>query len=281
VSVGELLKRGGISTLAGENGQTVKTDQYKNWYLYTIGEICGLYRMIFDGAQPGIGISFVAFPHAALTDMLTGHGADGYALYQALRSVTVSSDAARHSTILTLYFSDPASEGSYRIADTYLEMLAQRTENGILAAPTHYATCSDTDQEYARVVESLRYLSSRYPDLLLWENDRPTGIRIADPDALTATERQAILSLYTMNVTECSFAAEVAAHALGCDNKLMTMLGGYERWKISDMAVGFYSSAAGTVARMSNEFGFYNLNSTAVKSQETAHPHRKGEYAVS
>jgi hypothetical protein len=281
VSVDTLLTRGGVASLTDENGQTVPIDKYGKWYLYAVGEICGLYRMVFDGAQPGIGISFVAFDLTTLTDMLEGKDTNGYLLYKALRSVTVSSDATRHSTALTAYFADPVSEGAYHVAEVYLSLLVQRAEHGILAAPTHYGTCSVSDQEYARVVEALRYLSSLYPDLILWENERPTGIRVANPMTLTPPEKQAILSLYTMNVTECSFAAEVAAHALGCDDRLMTMLGGYERWKISDMAVGFYSNAAGTVARMSNEFGFYNLNSTAVKSQEAAHPYRKGEYAVS
>ena len=149
--------------------------------------------------------------------------------------------------------------------------------DSLVEVPAHYAACSDEDAEFLRVAEALRYLDHRHPGLILWENDRPAQIRIADQTALTDYEKQAILALYTMDVTFCSFAAEVAVHAMMCNqNAAMS----YERCKIADMAVGEYNGTAGFLARLDNEYGFYNLNSTAVKSQEEHHPSYAGEYAA-
>ena len=267
ISLPTLLERGGVTDFTGT--------AYGDWYLYTVGEVCGLYYM----RKAGVGVSFVALSEEALLGCLEGTEGAAQALQTELEGVTRASADSRHSIALTSYFSNPATDGAYRIAEAYLSTVAATAVDGIVAVPAHYGTCDPTDGEYVRVLEAVRYLENLHPGLILWENDRPVGIRISDASHLAGHEKQAIQAFYTMNVTLCSFASEVAVHAAGCDNWLILKYYGYNRCKIADMAVGTYNATAGMVARWENEFGFYNLDSMAVKEQEARHPEYVGEYA--
>lgn len=267
LSVSALLERGGVTDLTG--------DAYGDWYLYTVGEVCGLYYM----RKAGVGISFVALPAETLLGCLEGAEGGADALLTALDGVTRSSADTRHSVELTSYFSNPATDGAYRVAEVYLSLVSATATDGIVSVPAHYRSCDPADGEYVRVLEAARYLESLHPGLILWENDRPVGVRVADASRLSGYEKQALQAFYTMNVTLCSFASEVAVHAAGCDNWLILKYYGYNRCKIADMAVGTYNATAGMVARWENEFGFYNLDSMTVKAQEARHPEYVGEYA--
>lgn len=267
LSIRALLERGGVADFA--------EGAYEDWYLYTVGEVCGLYYM----RKAGVGISFVALPDETLLGCLDGAEGATDALQAALDGVTRSSADTRHSVQLTSYFSNPATDGAYRIAEVYLSSIAATAIDGIVPVPAHYRSCDPADGEYARVLEAVRYLEGLHPGLILWENDRPVGIRVSDPSHPANHEKQVLQAFYTMNVTLCSFASEVAVHAAGCDNWLILKYYGYNRCKIADMAVGTYNATAGMVARWENEFGFYNLDSMAVKAQEARHPEYVGEYA--
>ncbi len=274
VSLGELLERGGITELVNDQGETSPTSHYGSWYLYTLGDICSLFYMRTGTESSGAGISFIELDFEALKTCLESGETQAH-LKDMLTAVTTASADGRHCEALTTYFGDSLSGGSYLLAETFVEAVISGVSDGVVSSPSHYATCSVEDAEFVRVTQALRYLNSRYPELILWEGDRPVGIRIANPESPTAQEKQAVLTLYTMDVTFCSFAAEVAVHANMC---AMDFMGSYDRCKIADMAAGAYSSTAGVIARWDNEFGFYNLNSTAVRSQEENHPDYKGEY---
>lgn len=267
ISLPTLLERGGVTDFTGT--------AYGDWYLYTVGEVCGLYYM----RKAGVGVSFVALSDETLLGCLEGTEGAAQALQTELEGVTRASADSRHSIALTSYFSNPATDGAYRIAEAYLGTVAATAVDGVVAVPAHYVTCDPADGEYVRVLEAARYLESLHSGLILWENDRPVGIRISEASHLSGYEKQALQAFYTMNVTLCSFASEVAVHAAGCDNWLILKYYGYNRCKIADMAVGTYNATAGMVARWENEFGFYNLDSMAVKAQEAQHPEYVGEYA--
>lgn len=277
LSLSELLTRVGITELVNDKGEMSSVRNYGSWYLYAVGDVCSLFYMRSGTESSGVGVSFIELDFEALKTCLESGETQAH-LKDMLTAVTVASAVGRHSEVLTGYFGDPLSGGSYLMAETFAEFVASGALDGIVAAPVHYATCSVEDAEFLRVTKALRYLNERYPALVLWEEDRPVGIRIANPAALTAQEKQAILALYTMDVTFCSFAAEVAVHANMC---VLNFMGSYDRCKIADMAVGSYSNTAGVIARWDNEFGFYNLNSTAVKTQEENHPEHIGEYPSS
>ena len=277
VSLGEILERGGITELSSARGESTPVSRYADWYLYTVGDTCSLFYMRTGTEASGMGVSFIELNFDTVRACLDkGEAPD--TLKDHLTEVTTASAAGRHTPVLTDYFRDSLSGGAYLMADTFVQAVGARGAEGIVSAPTHYATCPMDDQEFVRVTEARHYLSGLYPDLILWEGDHPMGIRVADGEALSTLEKQAILTLYTMDVTFCSFAAEVAVHAMMCE---LNYMGSYDRCKIADMAVGLYSNTAGALARWENEFGFYNLSSTAVKSQEEQHPNYKGEYAPS
>jgi hypothetical protein len=274
-SVGDILTRAGYTHLISE----VLPPNNPDWYLFAVGETYGLYSMRTSGSVIGADVSFVALDPEPLLALVQGETDRAADLTYALATVTKSSGGGKHSTVLSGYFADPASSGAYVIAEAYVKVLIAHAQEGTVSAPAHYATCPADDQELIRVIDALRYLDTLHEGLILWDGDRPAGVRIGDTESPTAYEKQAVLALHTMNVTFCSFAAEIAAHAAGCDNVLINLFYGYDRCKISDMAVQKYSSTAGTVARWDNDFGFYNLNSTGVKKQEKAHPEHTGEYA--
>lgn len=279
VSLYEVLTRAGVTSLADAAGETVPASKYRYWFLYAMDGTYSLYRLMLTGEQPGMGVSFVSLDGEILLNALD-RGAEAYpALSEALHNATRGSSPAPHSRILTAYFANPASLGSYLLAEILLTRIAGTAADGVVAAPAHYAACSVTDREYLRVTEALGWLSERHPGLVLWDAERPAGIRLSNGLDLLPHEKQALLCLYTMNVTVCSFAAEISAHAAGCDNSFIASFFGTDQWKITDLVVSPYSSAAGTVARWDNAFGFYNLNSTAVKDQEKHHPAYAGEYA--
>ena len=272
VSLGDILERGGLHEAAGGGAPS---DQFENLYLYTLGDACSLFYMRTDATNAGAGISFIELDFGVFKTVLES-GKASVALYEALTRVTIAPANGRHNPVFTDYFGDPAASGAYLIAETFVTAVAARSEERTVTAPTHYATCPAEDAELVRVTEALRYLDGVHPDLILWEGDRPAGVRVGNREALTPYEKQAILTLYTMDVTFCSFAAEVAVHAMMCDQNFMNS---YNRCKIADMAPGVYSDTAGAIARWENEYGFYNLASTAVKGQEEKHPDYKGEYA--
>ena len=275
VSLGDILERGGMTVLPETAGGGARSDRFGSWYLYTLGDACSLFYMRTHATNAGAGISFIELDFGVLkTSLETGEVSA--ALTQSLTEVTTASANGRHNPVFTDYFRDPAASGAYLIAETFVTAVVAHDEEQTVTAPTHYATCPAEDAELVRVTEALRYLDGVHPDLILWEGDRPTGVRVRDREALMPYEKQAILTLYTMDVTFCSFAAEVAVHAMMCDQNFMNS---YNRCKIADMAPGVYSDTAGAIARWDNEYGFYNLAGTAVKGQEEKHPDYKGEYA--
>lgn len=276
VSLGDILTRAGVEEISDAAGEVQPVTHYESWYLYTLGNTCSMFYMRTDSQSAGMGVSFIELNFDVLRLCLEKQDEGGEALL-ALTEVTSASAQGVHTYALTNYFQSPASEGAYLMAECFVEAVTATAVDSLVEVPAHYAACSDEDAEFLRVAEALRYLDHRHPGLILWENDRPAQIRIADQTALTDYEKQAILALYTMDVTFCSFAAEVAVHAMMCNqNAVMS----YERCKIADMAVGEYNGTAGFLARLDNEYGFYNLNSTAVKSQEEHHPSYAGEYAA-
>lgn len=274
VSLGTILERGGITELPRGEDTPNPVSRYADWYLYTLDDTCSLFYMRTGTQSSGAGVSFIELDFRVIQDCLDS-GVAVEAVNEALLSATKASESGRHNPVLTAYFENPLSDGAYLIADAFVDAVASESADSVLPAPAHYATCSAQDAEFVRVTEALRYLDELHPGLILWENDRPNRVSLGSREALTPYEKQAILTLYTMDVTFCSFAAEVAVHAKMC---AQNFLGSYDRCKIADMAVGTYSNTAGALARWENEFGFYNLNSTAVKSQEEHHPTYKGEY---
>ena len=113
--------------------------------------------------------------------------------------------------IITTYFNTVASDGSYLIAETYVDMIAQTAINGYIPLPESFETSVARD----RVVGVLNQINeSAINDggnaIYEGEADR---IRINNPSNLSHLEKCAILATHTANVCFNSFAAEVQFHA--------------------------------------------------------------------
>ena len=153
LSLSELLTRVGITELVNDKGEMSSVRNYGSWYLYAVGDVCSLFYMRSGIESSGVGVSFIELDFEALKTCLESGETQAH-LKDMLTAVTVASAVGRHSEVLTGYFGDPLSGGSYLMAETFAEFVASGALDGIVAAPVHYATCSVEDAEFLRVTKA-------------------------------------------------------------------------------------------------------------------------------
>lgn len=189
---------------------------YDDWYLFSVsrGEtVYGLLKMreqehdffpgFADRDDPGITVSFIPFDLSALLGI--SHEEETLrAFVNAFRRVT-DLHGQHHHPVLQQYFSDPAANGSYLIADAYLTKLLSMAEGGILALPERMANAPK------RVLSAIRRYNQQSGKTIC---DLSAGcLYISDPEHPTREERLCLLTVHTGNPSFHSFSAEVKFHA--------------------------------------------------------------------
>ena len=215
-----LLERGIWDTGISEINKADTESYYDDWHLYQIcrgSTVYGLVKLreqehdyvpgFSDRDDPSVTVSFVAFPLVALTALPRGYGPEAVEMRRfisAFRDVT-DRFPQRHDPILQAYFSDPASEGSYLIAEAYVRKLLALFPDGHVPFPDHFFLAS---QRLLQGFDQLNRAAGRC--LIDTENQR---IHITNPSAPTLEEQQALLAFHTGNLSYNSFASEVKFHA--------------------------------------------------------------------
>ena len=276
---------------------------FDDWYLFCVNNgtsvSYGLYKMreqeydSYDGNDPGITISFIGLDITKLTDCFNNNtNANKYALYQALTRVT-GPGSYEADDIITSYFANTSSDGSYLIADKYVYFLVNRVSENTISAPDNLVSIFEEievidesldnvflDNNARLYLVNKKAALQRIPNALVGINDvagtqifniNDYTITVQNKNTITLYERQAILACFTADVTFNSFAAEVEFHADAVNSwqSSIPWLGDmwYEAAIRADMAVG-----------EDEESGFYDvyydLNSSIVRAQANAH----GEY---
>lgn len=215
-----LLEKGIRNTgLSSANKADVES-YYDDWHLYRVSRERTVYGLVklreqehdyvpgfSDRDEPSVTVSFIAFPLETLTGLPQGCPPEAPAMgrfMEAFRDVT-ERFPQRHDPVLQRYFSDPASEGSYLIAESYVRKLLFLFPDGHVPFPDHYFLASK------RLLRGFAQLNRAGGHCVI--DTQRQRIRIADPTAPTLAEQQALLAFHTGNLSYNSFAAEVKFHA--------------------------------------------------------------------
>lgn len=217
----ELLKERGIQDTGISPVNPADVDSYfDDWHLYCVTREKRVYGLVklreqehdyvpgfSDRDEPCVTVSFVAFPLETL-EALSHECLPGDSRMQtfvgAFRDVT-ERFPQQHDPVLQQYFSDPASEGSYLIAQTYLKKLLTLFPDGCIPFPDHYRLASP------RLLQGLEIRNRAAGRAIAdFSNAR---ICLADAASPTLEEQQVLLALHTGNLSFNSFAAEVKFHA--------------------------------------------------------------------
>lgn len=201
-----------------EIGDGVKVDLYDDWFLTGVRDDKGtLTYTLIKMREPGDaqGASGSAVPFIAL-DMdacsksfgkvirgkqLTDE--DKAELYKAFSDVT--NGEGKENVVLRDYFANPASDGSYVIADCIVDKNTHDggiNKNGVLEISYDY----DVFDEYAK--EHLEALQKKG----IYDKEKHT-IQVRDVNHLSQDEYNAILTVTTGNIDAYSFAGENVFHA--------------------------------------------------------------------
>ena len=223
-----------------------------------------------DGDTPGVTISFISFDGEKLTRCLLDPTDENRKKLNTEINRVVAYKGQRHHNALKRYFKNPQSEGSYLVADTYINTMAAFVEGGCLTLPQVY---KDLVQQSISYKESSRF--SRLPHFIKSLNEQANDlvcddekIFIKNKSNLSENERLAILATHTGNTSLYSFAAEVEYHA-----RFLTPLA---KIKIPFFGRSVYDSAIRADMTVGDtEFQgtapFYKANSKIVKRQYALH----------
>lgn len=189
---------------------------FDDWHLFRLGQnptVCGLAKLreqehdflpgFSDRDDPAVTISFVAFPLETLEALSPGDTPGSPAMERfvdAFRDVT-ERFSRPHDSQLQRYFSNPASLGSYAIANAYVGKILSLFPDGRIPLPDRFLLAP------RRLLAGLEQLGG---DLYC---PGEKCLKIRDPKNPTLREQQAILAVHTCNLTFNSFAAEVKFHA--------------------------------------------------------------------
>lgn len=271
---------------------------YDDWYIMAVPHgndyTYGLFKMReqeidgYDGDDPGVTISFVEFNINLLLQCISNPStANRYYLLSQLDQVT-GPGSFDHSESLAAYFRNPASKGSYLIAEEYVKFIAGTSVNGYIYAPNKYrerlaeleevieAILIENDLDELRVLAYRLETLQRIPNAINSNNTaagyevyntNTNQIIIRNPNSLSIYEKYAILATHTANVTFNSFAAEVLYHADFLDSIGAIWPSNYERALRADMGIGEEYESGITDQ-------YYDLDSDIVQEQIDYH----GEY---
>ena len=222
-SLAEILERGNILDFPDEDGTRLACDKFSDdWFLYAVpGENGHVYSLLklreqehdaegdlpADGDTPGVTISFISFACEALQNCFAQPTDENRKKLDCEIDRVVARRGQRHHAALKQYFTNPASEGAYFVADLYVKHLVSFAANGTLAVPEHYREIArNKNSRMRRLVESFNQAAGG----VVCDHEK---IFIQNADALTEYECSVILFTHTGNPSRYSFAAEVEYHA--------------------------------------------------------------------
>lgn len=230
-SIADILIGLGITTFPNAQDQEREFGRFfDDWFLYAVpgdsGHIYSLVKMReqefdanssipADGDTPGVTISFIAFNTAAMASCLADPQPTNRKALAAELDRVVAARKQTHHPALKHYFNSAEAEGTYLIADMYVQRIAALASDGCIAVPVHYAKLRQRSSS-----PNARRAQTRVPDFITANNDAAgcivcdhEKIYIRNTACLTVYEKRAILATHTANVSFHSFAAEVRYHA--------------------------------------------------------------------
>lgn len=285
-SLADILARKGITVFPNDQNQERQCSRFfDDWYLYAVpegqGHVFSLFKMReqesdaaeaipADGDTPGITVSFIAFDTAILALCLSDPQPENRAALNREINRVVAARGQRHHKALKDYFSSPKAEGSYLIAELYVQKIASLAKDGSISVPKHYEVI------YARSRKPRASQKSTRLPRFLEANNQAAGRCVCDHSriylqnaaSLSPEETLAILATHTANVSFHSFAAEVRYHA--------RFLVWYARIPIPFLGKSVYVSAIRADMTIDDtEFEgpapFYRLDSKWVAEQQKYH----------
>lgn len=212
-----LLHRMDISDTGISSLNKRDVDSYfDDWHLYAVHEkVYSLIKLreqehdylpgFADRDDPAVTVSFQPFPIQALEALPRGAGPDCPEMERfvdCFRDVT-ERFTLRHDALLQRYFSDPASDAGYLIADTYIKKILALNPGGRIPLPDKFSAAPK------RLLEGIREITAGTGIF------RPEEgcLYISDTAAPTPAEQRAILAVHTGCLSSNSFAAEIQFHA--------------------------------------------------------------------
>lgn len=300
-SLADILKSRSITNLYNEDHTAHRVDlYYDDWYVCAVeGSNRTIYSLIKmrepetdngDGNSPGVTVCFVEFDIAALVSCLGSNSmTENVKLYQEVSNV-VESLESQHSSALETYYKAAAAKGAYLIAEMYVQYIASLANGGVINAPENYIELINEIERYDEYIlaassdnnavielsNQKNYLN-RVPKALS-EINKKAGRTIFsnnkiylsnDAKNLSIYEKQAILALFTGDVTFNSFAAEIVYHAANLTNELFIKLDYYPDLIRADIILETSYSFYKTLVD-----DYLDLESELVQDQVNAH----GEY---
>ena len=249
-SLAHILNSAKISTLydtVNTSKQPSVYSYYDDWYLFAVPAgstyTYGLYKMReqehdgeggnADGDDPGVTISFVQLNTNILFNCLNTKSRESCLALNSEIDRVVQTPKEDYDSDIQVYFSNPASEGAYLIAETYTKFIASTAVNGNIPASDQYLSLLESIEEINSYLEN-PYITATAKTVLLEqkqklmripnglaENNEKAGytvsssnqIYIKSPLSPSSYEQYAILMMCTANVTYNSFAAEVKFHS--------------------------------------------------------------------
>lgn len=297
VSLSTILVRNGIDALIdNENNSSPCTAYFDDWYLFSVSNTFGLVKMREqesdndDGNDPGVTVSFITFQLNKLINCINNHSSQNKKDLWTHINHVVSSEGMKHDEIMYNYFSNPASDAPYLIAERYISFIASTVKSGVIEIPDKCKKVIANYQELQSIISSPSFgmmdpstqaalikqkeKAGRVPEALIANNNKAgydifknEKIYIKNTNDLTMYEKYAILMSHTSTVTFNSFAAEVKFHAVALKDFFSFSGWYYEKAIRADIAIGEeYESGVFDA--------YYNLNSDLVKEQIKYH----GEY---
>ena len=285
-SVSDILAQKNIFEFSDSDGNLFKCNRFFNdWFLYAVPNgreytysLLKMREQEFDlkeddpsdGDTPGVTISFIALNYKTLLDCLDNPSYDNsFKLNNEINRVVVYKRQL-HDKSLKKYFKNPASNGSYLVANLYTSHIANMAPDGFLKVPEYYkeivhkSISYKNSNKFARLpqfIESLNHAAG----YIVCDNEK---IYIKNSKNLTEYETAAILATHTGNTSIYSFAAEVEYHA--------RFLVSFLKIKIPFFRKSIYESAIrADMTICDNEFEgpapFYRSNSKIVKRQCMLH----------
>lgn len=209
---------------------------------------------------PSSAIAFVSYDIEKLINCLVNTSYDNKLVCEneTNRVIYCKKDNCVHNDSIQKYFSNPASEGAYLIAEAYVSKIMGTVKSGSLAVPAN--TIAKNDDRIWNALSSINQRAGR----TVYADNKIYFLDSKNPDYY---EKIAILVTHTGNASFNSYAAEVKFHSDGLKNVLSWKY--YESCLKSDMAVG-----EEVHEWITEWFFYYNLESGIVKEQAQYH----GEY---
>ena len=298
-SVGDILISAGINALINSDGTSEScSSYYDDYYFYAVKEGTNYAFSIMtlreqegdqgDDDTAVVSIPFINFNNSYFLNCINEETTTrNQELKTEIYRITKQADQQHHE-IFYNYFSEPASDGSYLIAEEYIKKIVKTAIDGKVTVSNNLtkanARISEINEELKdgwsltledeerlkaerwylyRVTNAVNKLS----DKLGYELYYDTKLNLkSSVDHLSIYEKQAILAMLTGNVTFNSFAAEVKFHA-----DFLKFSLGYEHAIRADMAVPFIYDQYDIQNLMEP---YYDLDNPIVQEQIQYH----GEY---